>query len=313
MITNKTVFILGAGASQPFGYPTGRELRDNILTNLMSPHQANNICWKNRYDRFSKLGFTEKDISKFRDEFSRSTLYSIDAFLENRPDFNEIGKIAIADTLIPYEDEGRLFATEKNWYSYLFNRMIPGCTFEKFAENKIAFITFNYDRSLEHYLYNALKNTYDKQISEVTKALNAIEILHVYGQLSFLPWQDTGGQAYEGKRAENPDYLKQSANMIRIVHENVDVNSDNVFVRAHKLLREAKNIFFLGFGYYETNLDRLKMKDFIMGRDVMGTSLNLEPSKQRDVNRYFQGKGTIRMSNKDTLAFLHDQIDILWS
>jgi len=33
MIKTKTLFILGAGASAPFGYPTGIELRKAILTN----------------------------------------------------------------------------------------------------------------------------------------------------------------------------------------------------------------------------------------------------------------------------------------
>ncbi len=31
MITKPTVFILGAGASKPFGYPTGNELKDLIV------------------------------------------------------------------------------------------------------------------------------------------------------------------------------------------------------------------------------------------------------------------------------------------
>lgn len=30
MIKTNTLFILGAGASKPFGYPTGKELRDLI-------------------------------------------------------------------------------------------------------------------------------------------------------------------------------------------------------------------------------------------------------------------------------------------
>jgi hypothetical protein len=31
MIKNKTVFVLGAGASKPYGYPTGEELFKEVL------------------------------------------------------------------------------------------------------------------------------------------------------------------------------------------------------------------------------------------------------------------------------------------
>lgn len=315
MITNQTVFILGAGASWPYGYPTGLELRNKILDNLKSPHQSSNVSWKDRYDRFYKLGYSEENITQFRDELSKSTLYSIDAFLENRPEFHNIGKIAIADALIPCEDEGRLYTTDNNWYSYFFNRITPRSSSEKFAENKISFVTFNYDRSLEQYLYSALKNTYGKSKTDVANIMAKLRIIHIYGKVDLLEWQspDGKGQPYDGKRGDSSCSLKKAADMIRIVHEDIDVDSDPVFVEVHRLLHDAKNIFFLGFGYYETNLDRLKMKHFIEGRDVMGTSLNLESSKHRDIGRYFQGKGNICMHNVDNLSFLHNKIDSLWA
>jgi len=31
MISRATVFVLGAGASMPYGFPSGKELRDNVL------------------------------------------------------------------------------------------------------------------------------------------------------------------------------------------------------------------------------------------------------------------------------------------
>ena len=34
MIDKQTVFILGAGASAPYGYPTGKQLRQQIIDNL---------------------------------------------------------------------------------------------------------------------------------------------------------------------------------------------------------------------------------------------------------------------------------------
>lgn len=34
MITQPIVFILGAGASAPYGFPVGKALMDNIIVNL---------------------------------------------------------------------------------------------------------------------------------------------------------------------------------------------------------------------------------------------------------------------------------------
>ena len=36
MITHPTVFILGAGASKPYGFPTGKELRVQIITEFVN-------------------------------------------------------------------------------------------------------------------------------------------------------------------------------------------------------------------------------------------------------------------------------------
>jgi hypothetical protein len=35
LIRQKTVFVLGAGASRPYGFPPGEELRAQILKNLV--------------------------------------------------------------------------------------------------------------------------------------------------------------------------------------------------------------------------------------------------------------------------------------
>lgn len=35
MISEDTVFVLGAGASAPYGYPIGSELRDDVCLNFM--------------------------------------------------------------------------------------------------------------------------------------------------------------------------------------------------------------------------------------------------------------------------------------
>ena len=60
MITMPTVFILGAGASKPYGYPTGSELKNIILRNLEGEPISGYSSW-------SKLGFEASDLQEFRD------------------------------------------------------------------------------------------------------------------------------------------------------------------------------------------------------------------------------------------------------
>jgi hypothetical protein len=89
-------------------------------------------------------------------------------FLEKRPTFMNIGKAAMAAELINREDTERIFIERGglNWMQYLVGKM-QGPSFEAFAENKVTFVTFNYDRVLEHYLCTALENAWGKTQDEV--------------------------------------------------------------------------------------------------------------------------------------------------
>ena len=59
---------------------------------------------------------------------------------------------------------------------------------ETIFEN-VAFITFNYDRSLEFFLLTTLKNRYQKTEQECAAKLKNIPIVHLYGKLALLPWE----------------------------------------------------------------------------------------------------------------------------
>src|SRR6267378_303056 len=94
MIEKRTVLILGAGASMPYGFPSGSGLRRHII--------------------------------EYLDELLSADTTSIDVFLERRTEFVEIGKAAIAATLIPLESTRNLFQTwtlpsvlmSQTWYQY---------------------------------------------------------------------------------------------------------------------------------------------------------------------------------------------------
>ena len=244
MITTPTVLVLGAGASAWAGFPVGKHLRQAIIGNLNDRRGA-------AYTRLQQLQFEDARIQEFRDSFKNSGKLSVDAFLEHRPDLLDVGKAAISQELIAYEGSSRLFEGDMDWYAYLYQRM--NSPFMEFGSNKVSIVTFNYDRSIEHFLFTSLKHTYRKGEDKVAEVLSDIPIIHVHGRLGHLPWQKDGGRSYS--QGLTPDEIRIAAAGIRIIHEQLP--RDKEFEKARAQIASADRIVFLGFGYDETNLNRL--------------------------------------------------------
>jgi hypothetical protein len=99
LINTKTVFVLGAGASVPFGYPVGAGLYQAVLDKFSTNGQ-------NRQHLLNTTSFGDLDLDRFLLALSRSGQTSVDAFLEKRyEDFLDIGKAAMAIELMLREDE----------------------------------------------------------------------------------------------------------------------------------------------------------------------------------------------------------------
>jgi hypothetical protein len=134
MITRKTVFVLGAGASHPYGFPLASGM---IIALCEHETSYTHIVREERTRRYGERRllhptFTPPRIKKFSADLTSSALESIDAFLTARPEYAEIGKAAIAATLVPYENPGSLRKPKNGqWYGYLRNRM--GEAYEDFC------------------------------------------------------------------------------------------------------------------------------------------------------------------------------------
>ncbi|WP_170868430.1 hypothetical protein [Desulfatibacillum alkenivorans] len=285
MITKKTVFVLGAGASMHYGYPSGETLLREIQKILNAPDSfAHKVI-----NELSHYGHIEGDIKRFAKALGETGRSSIDAFLEHRPEFIDIGKHFIASVLIPNEKAEPLSATARNlkmgnWFQYLYNKM--NSKFEEFGDNQISFVTLNYDRSLEHFLFSALQADYGKGENDCAEQLDKIPIIHVHGQLGLLPWQDKkAGRAYasgidiERKREE----FQTSARAIKIIHEVENADDIPEFIKAQRLMNEANQIYFLGFGYDPTNCKRLKIPDSSVWK--AGTGYGLLHQERREVGK----------------------------
>src|SRR4051812_27414002 len=198
MINQPTVLVLGAGASIPYGFPSGAKLVEMICGEA-GQRYLNKIAPLGQKLRI----ISQSRIEGFQDALRRSGELSIDAFLEDRPEFIELGKKLIACALIPCEVEANLWNDiSKSWYHYLFKSM--SCRFEDFSKNKITFVTYNYDRSLEHFLMQRIKNKYPVTAEAAEAAFRQIKIIHLHGTLC--PYDPSGvnGRLYsENDHLEN--------------------------------------------------------------------------------------------------------------
>ena len=300
MINTKTLFILGAGASKPFKYPTGIELHDlicsyekvDIIAKALTPVNED----RNEYTRY---------VNNFITEFSKSSVYSIDSFLEKRTEFMDMGKMAIAAHLIPCEKDEYLRKIQDNWYMYLFDRL--KLSFDNFDRNGVAFITFNYDRSLEQFLFEALKCRFGKTDSECCQKLKNIPILHFYGQLDSLPWQGENGFSYSHELLISR--IRNARTNLKLINDERQMKDSKEFSEAVEMIKWAEHIYFLGFGFDEINLERLNIQ-LMNGKSLVGTALGIERTKLAWINRFFRDKAgrDIEFINTDVLTLLKERL-----
>ncbi len=262
MVGKETVLVLGAGASKAFGFPTGEELVEEIYSMVDRDRggyrelfwEVINKYYSGRLDNFDKV---LKDANPL----------SIDSWLEHNPYYIEVGKVAIAIALLYREMHSNL-RPKNNWYQLLFKRL--NSPFEEFQNNKLSIITFNYDRSLEQYLFKAFKNTHiGKREEEYKEKLNQFRILHVYGSLGRLDWQfdnpENNLPLVSYGHTLDRDTVYSAAESIKIIppknqREVFDVVQKSIsdeFNKAQKLIAGAEALYFLGFGYNQDNMKRL--------------------------------------------------------
>lgn len=248
----------------PYLLPSGAGLKGQIcrqIHNKAAPY----------YDDLVRL-HGRAHLESFRIALEHSGTASVDAFLEHRPDFIEVGKACIASLLLPGENQAmpQMFGSEqsrRHWYEELLRRL--NAPFNDFGQNKLVVVTFNYDRSLEHFLMTALQNGHNKTPEECAEQLCSIPILHVYGQLGTYPQLGEPDTTVTFGAAPVGAALERAAAGIRVIHERMP--STPAIDQAVFALRDCKRICFLGFGYDLTNIDRLGLRHVCPGKKVSGS------------------------------------------
>jgi len=118
----------------------------------------------------------------------------------------------------------------------------------------IYFIVFNYDRTLEYYLYNSIKLYYKTSAAETAEIVNNINIYHPYGQTGFLEFQK--GTIKNDYGVVQIDHVYTISSLIKTFMLD-NFKDDDEYKQACAFLYDADKVFFLGFAFYPQNIDLL--------------------------------------------------------
>ncbi len=307
----------------PYGFPSGKDLVEQICAATL-PHVVSSrtgMAKSLEMNQITKLfhsQFGTNTTEEFGNALYLSQKPSIDTFLEHRKKFIDIGKFAIALLILDKEIKDNIISFEsrgKGCYQYLFNTL--NTSWEGFATNKVSFITFNYDRSLEQYMYISLKNSYGKTDEECSELLSSIPIVHVHGSLGALRWQRKDGIQYGQLQYYYAHHSKWLLGFMSLASKQIKVITEDQaqseeFQTAVNFLLNAERIYFLGFGYNAVNLQRLRLLDVPKVKEnlkfkseiipLRGTGLNLEDAEKNSIH----DKWGIRIldTSSDCLQFL---------
>ena len=258
MIEKRTVLVLGAGASAPYGFPLGFALTNQIANIRNSESQRLMVL----------AGANATEIKSMASALQGSRIYSIDAFLARRTEFSEVGRLAIA-TIIKQAELARptvkCIDANDDWYRLLWNELARA-TWDELSQHQLSVITFNYDRSLQRYLSLAAVATYGKELADCEKKLASIPFVHVYGSVrgQYDPASDFAADYY----FTGPGGIRDSADGIKVIAEGRDDSEE--IRQAREILQHAERIAFLGFSFDPMNMRRLDARNTCRDRTKQG-------------------------------------------
>jgi hypothetical protein len=268
-------YVIGAGASAEIGMPIGTDLKEQISTFLSNEkaEEASQFGIKaiGRYFQHIRPGVLQEHHLNLMPKMVHplASDISIDNFLythSNNEAYQIFGKIAIFATILKAEKSSKLWSYPNNlkytpilegtWYLSLFQQLIRQASLNHFVRRlkEIQFITFNYDRSLEFYLYWSIQRYYEISEEKAAEIMSKANIYHPYGQVGFLPYQKRSLTFDYGTFQEYTE--NDLAQYIKTYTEGTDSKAED-YRKAMYNLYETEKVIFLGFAFHQQNIDLL--------------------------------------------------------
>jgi hypothetical protein len=206
---NKTTFLLGAGASWHYGYPTGEELVKRVIDRART-----SAGYFNQMDgQLSYLPEYVEEQVKTKDHILMRTIAwttaakscddlvqrlervnppVIDYFLGHNEDLRSIEKLMIAWIILESDAKYHTYRRNTNqgsnnnddWCRFVLYKLLDGCVTSKdLLRNQVTFVTFNYDVSLEQAIYAGLSHTKLFDPKDINEFMGNGRFLHIYGSM----------------------------------------------------------------------------------------------------------------------------------
>ncbi len=322
MFKSKTVFIVGAGASAEAGLPTGAKLKSQI-SNLVNvkygdwgdkltsgdPQVAEAFKIMARSLPATNQRLQHKDTNDYLHAAwpmveALPLSISIDNYLDahtGNTDAETVGKLGIARAILQAESQScmvidkdsqklSLSRVENTWYADFIKLLTENVSKDKISHifDNISFITFNYDRCIEHFLPHALATYYAIPIAEAESLVKKLKICHPYGKVGDLPWQNQNHlENIPFGLKDNPQKICKAASQIKTFTEQA-ADEDALAAMRNEIIH-AETLVFLGFAFHEMNTRLLTPSLPTAVKRVFATAKGVSNSDLEVVKAALQG------------------------
>ena len=286
-MSKKTVFIVGAGASNEVNLPTGNELKKIIalLLNIRFDEWGDQLLSGDK-----RLTLALKSYANSIGETIHAILpdawhicealpqaISIDHLIDSQRDNERVaicGKLAIIRSILQAERGSLLYldkrinqkldlnSLENTWFLPFFQLLTENCS-KNDLEKRFQYLTliiFNYDRCIEQYMYHALQIYYRITPAEAAEIVNSIKIFHPYGSVGVLPWSNKSKfSSVEFGEELRPINLLKLISEIYTFTEGTDPNSSEI-IQIRERISNADNLAFIGFAFHPINMQLICSK-----------------------------------------------------
>ena len=331
------VFIIGAGCSVPYGFPTGAMLMqklknfnygrkfprdgdstsDIFLVDLYQEHfgyssvdnrrqYGKDYTWVLPYSEHEDLynRLMDEIVLPFSQSIRHSMMVSTDEFLKNRlgqkqNEQADFGKRLIAYEILKAEQASRLGNID--WIQHLLSRIDQQPNWKEILKQTV-FLTFNYDRVLEYCIFLYL--TSDKQYSDADahSFIKEMQIFHVNGFIGSLEEISFGA-------VENGKY-QEIAKRMETVWEKRQNRDESEKEKYQGFLKNAERVYFLGFSYIPDNLESIGIPrgaEIIRNAKVYATAMGLSSQNRLRISSYLDLRDFEKRNEPDSMPDIEVQ------
>lgn len=277
ILTKRSVFIVGAGASVDFGLPTGEALTKTIkgLSNFGISNHGSMYGDSELYDAIVSRKLENRSVEAA--EWRRAAGFlsramdvtpSIDNYLNvhrDDPLTVWIGKCAIV-TAIMYGEFNSKLAPHNNaenfslawfkdsWLAVLFKILAESDGFEEFlsALSKITFVCFNYDRCIEEFFRVVSQEYFRLRPDDTERVMASLDVIHPYGTIGPISSSNPKELGFGG-RVDSYTISKAAQNIQTFTEGSEQSDVDE---RINVAFEEANTLVSLGFSFGSMNMQK---------------------------------------------------------